>query len=163
MRRDLEVSLITYGPGAVCWERFGHDAIRLRDRISGESVDFNYGVFDFEDSHFLANFARGDMRYLMDIEPSDIAQQDYIDTGRSVLEQQLALSARQAASLRSFLLWNLRPEKSTYNYDYLTDNCATRVRDVLNSALGGALQATLVMRPAPMTYRQQIDRTAAEG
>lgn len=155
---DLEVSLITYGPGAIYWERFGHDAIRMRDRVSGESADFNYGVFDFEDRAFLWNFARGYMRYMIDVEPSDIDQQDYIDAGRSVAHQRLALSAAQAASLRSFLLWNLRPENVRYNYDYLTSNCATRVRDALNLALGGALQAAFIARAAQMTYRQQIDR-----
>src|SRR3984885_9666968 len=90
---DLEVSLVTYGPGAIYWERFGHDAIRIRDRVSGESGDFNYGVFDFEESAFLWNFARGHMRYMIDAGSSDINQQDYIDQGRSVLEQRLALSA----------------------------------------------------------------------
>src|SRR5271155_1183055 len=69
---DLEVSLVTYGPGTVSWERFGHDAIRIRDRVSGESGDFNYGVFDFEDSAFIWNFARGRMRYMIDAQSSDI-------------------------------------------------------------------------------------------
>ncbi|HEY4341477.1 MAG TPA: DUF4105 domain-containing protein [Steroidobacteraceae bacterium] len=156
--QDLEISLVTYGPGAVYWERFGHDAIRIRDRLSGESGDFNYGVFDFEDSAFIWNFARGHMRYMIDVGSSDINQQDYIDDGRSVLEQRLALSAAQAANLRAFLLWNLRPENLSYDYDYLTSNCSTRIRDALNSVLGGALQPALSSRPAPMTYRQQIDR-----
>jgi hypothetical protein len=156
--RDLEVSLITYGPGTIYWERFGHDSIRIRDRVSGESADFNYGVFDFEDRAFLWNFARGYMRYMIAILPSDGYQQDYIEAGRSILEQRLALSEAQAERLRAFLLWNLRPENVGYNYDYLTNNCATRIRDALNSALGGALQAALTIRPAPLTYRQQIDR-----
>jgi hypothetical protein len=155
---DLEVSLVTYGPGSISWERFGHDAIRIRDRVSGESGDFNYGVFDFQDSAFMWNFARGHMRYMIDAGSSDINQQDYIDTGRSVLEQRLALSPLQAASLREFLLWNLRPENLSYDYDYLTSNCSTRIRDALNSVLGGALQPALTARPASMTYRQQIDR-----
>jgi hypothetical protein len=155
---DLEVSLITYGPGAISWERFGHDAIRIRDRVSGQSGDFNYGVFDFEDRAFIWNFARGHMRYMIDAESSDLDQQDYVDAGRSVLEQRLALSATQAAKLRDFLLWNLRPENVTYDYDYLTSNCSTRLRDALNSVLGGALRPVLSGRPAPMTYRQQIDR-----
>jgi len=155
---DLEVSLITYGPGDISWERFGHDAIRIRDRASGESGDFNYGVFDFEDRAFIWNFARGRMRYMIDAESSDIDQKDYIDDGRSVLEQRLALSPTQAAKLRDFLLWNLRPENLSYDYDYLTSNCATRIRDALNSVLGGALKPVLTARPAAMTYRQQIDR-----
>jgi hypothetical protein len=155
---DLDVSLITYGPGEIYWERFGHDAIRIRDRVSGESADFNYGVFDFEEHAFLWDFARGHMRYMIDIRPSGFAQQDYIDAGRSVLEQRLALTVAQAVRLRAFLIWNLRPENVGYDYDYLTNNCATRVRDALDSALGGALRAALVDRNAPMTYRQQIDR-----
>jgi hypothetical protein len=155
---DLEVSLVTYGPGAIYWERFGHDAIRIRDRTSGQSGDFNFGVFDFEDSAFMWNFARGHMRYMIDVETSDINQQDYLDAGRSILEQRLALSPAQAENLRALLLWNLRPENLSYDYDYLTSNCSTRIRDVLNSVIGGALQSALVVRPAPLTYRQQIDR-----
>jgi hypothetical protein len=157
--QDLEVSLVTFGPGAIYWERFGHNAIRIRDRVSGESGDINYGVFDFSDSAFLPNFARGHMRYMIDIGTSDINQQDYVDAGRSVLEQRLALSPEQAAALRGFLLWNLRPENVSYDYDYLTSNCSTRIRDVLNRVLGGALQPVLTGRRAPMTYRQQIDRS----
>ena len=155
---QLEVSLVTYGPGAIYWERFGHNAIRIRDRESGESGDFNYGVFDFEDSAFIWNFARGHMRYMIDVDTSDTNQQDFIDEGRSVLEQRLALSAVQAAQLRAYLLWNLRPENLSYDYDYLTNNCSTRIRDALNGVVGGALQPALTRRPAPMTYRQQIDR-----
>jgi len=158
---DLEVSLVTYGPGQVYWERFGHNAIRIRDRVSGESGDFNYGVFDFEDRAFLLNFARGHMSYMIDAELSDVNQQDYIDAGRSVLEQRLALSAEQAGKLRAFLIWNLQPENVKYEYDYLTSNCSTRIRDVLNSVLGGVLKRALTARPAPLTYRQQIDRLMA--
>jgi hypothetical protein len=158
---DLEVSLVTYGPGAIYWERFGHNAIRIRDRVSGESVDFNYGVFDFEDRTFLWNFARGHMRYMIDAEYSDVNQQEYIDAGRSILEQRLALSAEQAAKLRDFLIWNLQPENLEYEYDYLTSNCSTRIRDALNSVLGGVLEPALVKRSAPQTYRQQIDRLMA--
>jgi hypothetical protein len=158
---DLEVSLITYGPGSIYWERFGHDAIRLHDRVSGQSVDFNYGVFDFEAGDFIWNFARGYMRYMIDVEHSEAAQQDYIDAGRSVLEQRLGLSASEADQLRSFLIWNLQPENESYDYDYLTSNCATRVRDALDSVVAGELKASLIVRPAKMTYRRQIDRLMA--
>ena len=158
---DLEVFLITYGPGDIYWERFGHDAIRIRDRVSGESGDINYGVFDFSDSAFMWNFARGHMRYMIDIRSSEVDQQDYIDADRSVLVQRLALSPQQAEGLRAFLLWNLQPENQSYDYDYLTSNCATRIRDALNTAFGGALQPALTSRRAPLTYRQQIDRLMA--
>ncbi len=155
---NLEVSLITYGPGATYWERFGHDAIELRDSVSGEAVDFNYGVFDFNESNFFLNFARGRMHYLMDAGYSAPEQASYVEDGRSVTRQRLALNADQASALRDFLLWNLRPENAGYNYDYYADNCTTRVRDALDKALGGVLKTQLSARAGGMTYRQQTAR-----
>ncbi|OOG63895.1 hypothetical protein B0E46_08100 [Rhodanobacter sp. B04] len=155
---NLEVSLITYGPGETYWERFGHDAIELRDSASGEAINFNYGVFDFNESNFFVNFARGRMHYLMDAAPSTLDESDYVTAGRSVTRQRLALDADQAAALRDFLLWNLRPENAGYNYDYYVDNCTTRVRDALDKALGGVLKTQLSARTGGMTYRQQTAR-----
>ncbi|WP_049621759.1 DUF4105 domain-containing protein [Frateuria defendens] len=155
---NLEVALVSYGPGDIYWERFGHDAIELRDRASGEAVNFNYGVFDFDERGFLLNFARGRMHYLMDAAPSELDENYYRDTGRSITRQPLALSPAQATALRDFLLWNLRPENARYDYDYYVDNCTTRVRDALDKALGGVLKTQLSERPGGLTYRQQTDR-----
>jgi hypothetical protein len=155
---NLQVSLITYGPGETYWERFGHDAIELRDSASGEAISFNYGVFDFNEANFFLNFARGRMHYLMDAAPSSLDQSYYIEAGRSVTRQQLSMTGEQAGALRDFLLWNLRPENAGYNYDYYVDNCTTRVRDALDKALGGALKTQLGARAGGMTFRQQTDR-----
>lgn len=158
---QLEVSLITYGPGAVYWERFGHDAIEIRDKASGQAVNFNYGVFDFEQQDFLLNFARGYMRYSMDAELSAPEVDYYVHSGRSVQRQHLDLSADQAGVLRDALLQNLRPENRQYAYDYFTRNCATRVRDMLDTALGGALKAQLETPADGITFRHETDRLMA--
>src|SRR5579875_3831171 len=100
---NLEVSLITYGPGDISWERFGHDAIELRDTASGEEVNFNYGVFNFDEKYFFFNFARGQMHYLIDAETTADEENFYAQAGRSVTKQRLALTASQAAALRDFL------------------------------------------------------------
>ncbi|MGC1548744.1 MAG: DUF4105 domain-containing protein [Rhodanobacter sp.] len=155
---NLDISLITYGPGATYWERFGHDALEVRDRVSGESIDFNYGMFDFNESNFFINFARGRMHYLMGAEYSEPEQASYVEDGRSVTRQRLALTPQQAAALRDFLFWNMQPENAGYNYDYYADNCTTRVRDALDHVLGGALKTKLSEQPGGMTYRQQTDR-----
>ncbi|MGB8716764.1 MAG: DUF4105 domain-containing protein [Rhodanobacteraceae bacterium] len=158
---QLQVSLLTYGPGDIYWERFGHDAIEIRDRDSGESVAFNYGMFDFNQKNFLLNFARGHMRYRMDAvrTPDDLAY--YRSEGRSIRRQQLALSPAQRANLRDFLLWNLQAANTQYNYNYYTANCATKVRDALDRVLKGALHKQLSDRPARLTWRQQTDRLMA--
>mgnify|MGYP004705177753 FL=1 len=157
----LQVALITYGPGETYWERFGHDAIEVRDTLSGQTITFNYGVFDFDEKGFLLNFARGRMRYMMDAEPAAEDNQGYIDAGRSVTRQILDLQPAQAEKLRQFLLWNLQPENLRYRYDYFQSNCATRVRDALDLALDGRLASVLKSRPGGDTYRQQTDRLMA--
>ena len=155
---NLQISLITYGPGETYWERFGHDAIEVRDSESGESVDFNYGVFDFNESNFFLNFARGHMHYLMDAEFSAPEQASYTEDGRSVTRQRLAFSIKQASDLRDFLLWNLRPANAGYAYDYYADNCTTRVRDAFDKVLGGTIKQRLTTEPGGMTFRQQTAR-----
>ena len=158
---NLEVTLITYGPGETYWERFGHDAIELRDSVSGEAISFNYGVFDFNERNFFLNFARGQMHYLMDAEPTVDDTPYYVDAGRSITRQRLALGAERSAALRDFLLWNLQPQNAGYNYDYYVDNCTTRVRDALDKALGGILKTQFSARAGGMTFRQQTDRLMA--
>jgi hypothetical protein len=155
---NLEISLITYGPGDIYWERFGHDAIEVRDTVSGDAADFNYGVFNFDEKNFFLNFARGHMRYLIDAEVTTDEEDFYKQAGRSITQQRLALTPDQAAALRDFLLWNLRPENAGYNYDYYADNCTTRVRDALDRALGGIIKTRLTTLPGGMTYRQQTIR-----
>lgn len=158
---QLQVSLLTYGPGDIYWERFGHDAIEIHDRVSGESISFNYGMFDFNQKSFLLNFARGHMRYQMDAVRTDNDSNYYRGEGRSIHQQQLALTPAQRADLRDFLLWNLQPAHTQYDYNYYTANCATQVRDALNRALNGALEDPLKTRAGGMTWRQQTNRLMA--
>jgi hypothetical protein len=158
---ELEVALVTYGPGDIYWERFGHDAIEIRDHSSGEAVAFNYGMFDFNQAHFLLNFARGRMRYSMDAVTAADDAAFYAGEGRSVTRQTLALAPAQAAALRDALLWNLRPENAPYDYDYFRANCATRVRDALDRALGGQLRTQWQGVATQDTYRNQTDRLMA--
>src|SRR5690242_13674537 len=53
---QLVVSLLTFSPGEIYWERFGHNAILVRDRASGEEWAYNYGLFDFNQERFFLNF-----------------------------------------------------------------------------------------------------------
>ena len=159
--RDLRVELVTYGPGRVYWERFGHVAIILRDTRSGEAVSFNYGVFDFDTHDFFLKFIRGHMLYSMDAEYAGPEVTSYIDAGRAVRIEKLAFTPAQASALRYFLLWNDQPQNRRYRYDYFYDNCATRVRDALNRALGGAIQAQTQQSAGARTFRSQSERMLA--
>lgn len=148
-----QVALVTFGPGTVYWERFGHDAIIVRDPAVGESIVYNYGVFDFQQKNFFLNFARGHMQYRLIAEPLEADLEAYAEEGRSVTVQMLNLKPAQARWLAAFLAWNARPENARYPYDYFINNCTTKVRDALNQALGGALERQLSRRSMRQTYR----------
>lgn len=155
---NLRVSLLTFGPGKVYWERFGHNAIVVRDTATGQAVSYNYGIFDFDEDDFFWNFLRGHMRYSMAANRYEDDVAIYAGDGRQVVEQELNLSPAQRRDLASYLAWNLRPENAKYRYEYFTSNCSTRVRDALDATLGGAVRKAFVGPSRGYTYRLYADR-----
>jgi hypothetical protein len=155
---DLSISLLTFGPGDIYWERFGHDAILVRYGGKNPAIAFNYGMFDFNQKDFMLNFARGYMNYRM---AADDLRGDlylYNREGRWVQEQKLNLTPQQRAALVEYLEWNAQPENMNYRYDYFLSNCATKVRDALDMALGGALKKQLEAQQTPYSYRYDAVR-----
>ena len=153
----LEVSLLTFGPGEIYWERFGHNAIVIRDPASGHAISYNYGIFDFEEDDFFLNFIRGRMRYQI---AANGAQDDidyYVSQGRSVTEQKLRFTPAQARALKEALDTNLLPENRHYHYDYFVSNCSTKLRDQLDAALGGSLRTQMSAPSRGYTYRMLAD------
>ncbi|NJD20389.1 MAG: DUF4105 domain-containing protein, partial [Gemmatimonadetes bacterium] len=136
---DLRVWLITVGPGAAVWERFGHKAIRVADVVTGRDLAYNWGIFDFDQVGFIPRFLKGQMLYMLAPFRSGPMIEAYAGTGREVVAQELALTPSQRAALQAFADWNALPQNRDYRYDYFRDNCSTRVRDALDQALAGAL------------------------
>src|SRR5690348_5360014 len=107
---ELDVALVTFGPGEEIWERFGHNAILIRDRGTGTQRLYNYGMFDFAQKNFWLNFARGKMLYRIAVSTPDDDYPIYRDEGRWIVEQDLDLTPAQRTKLRDALDWNARPE-----------------------------------------------------
>ncbi len=130
-------SLITCGAGEEFYTTFGHTALRLCDSVQGIDVVYNYGMFSFDEPHFYLKFALGDLRYYVASCPFHHFIDEYATNGRSVFEQPLLLSPAEVSRLFHLLEENLLPDNRYYAYDYFADNCATRVRDMVNEALIG--------------------------
>ena len=155
---NLEVAIYTFGPGEEVWERFGHNAIEIRDRTTGAVHLYNYGIFDFAQENFFLNFAKGLMTYRIAAgDPADELPV-YIAEGRWIVRQQLNFTPVQRASLADFLANNALPQNAQYRYDYFRANCSTRVRDALDDALGGAIKAQTIAPSRGYTYRMDADR-----
>lgn len=156
----LEVALVTIGPGEIYWERFGHNAIVIRDTASGAAKLYHFGIFDFESENFLLNFLRGYMTYLAVGEPLR-GFDAYLGAGRALDVQWLALTQVQAAKLRAHLEWHIAPENARYRYDYFERNCSTKIRDALDLATDGAVRAAFAGRSRGVTYRWHTQRLTA--
>ena len=156
---SLTISLMTIGPGDEVWERFGHDALVVRDARTGLEIAYNWGMFDFNQPNFLGRFLTGDTRYWTQGFPArDMADHYAQVENRSVYLQELAMTPAQRAAVRDYVEWNQRDENRYYRYDYYRDNCSTRVRDVIDRALGGTLHAALTGVPTGTTYRSHTRR-----
>jgi hypothetical protein len=158
---ELTIYLMTMGPGDAIWEKFGHNAIWIRDASTGSDIAYNYGMFSFDEPGYLGRFLRGDMRYWMQPEDGPYSARVYAAHNRSVWLQELNLTPAQRVKLREFLEWNAREENRFYAYDYYRDNCSTRVRDAIDQVLDGGLKASLEPRSAGTTYRDHSLRLTA--
>ena len=153
-----EAWLVTFGPGELYFERFGHNAIWLREPAAGLDHTFNFGYFDFEQEDFFLRFMRGRMLYFSVAQPVTREFEYYRQENRSIRAQKLNLTQAQYQQLRDHLLNEVQPENRNYRYDYYLDNCSTRIRDALDVALDGALRASTTQTPATLNFRDQTRR-----
>ncbi|MEO8295506.1 MAG: DUF4105 domain-containing protein [Gemmatimonadota bacterium] len=154
----LTVYLMTFGPGEDIWERFGHNGIGVRDAAAGTDSVFDYGRFSFTEKGFLLHFMQGRMFYWMGGADAREYAAFYRRMHRSVWIQELNLTPKQRLEVRDFLRWNEQPENIRYRYDYYRDNCSTRVRDVIDRVLGGAIRRQTDTVATGTTFRWHTQR-----
>ncbi len=134
---SARVSLITCSPGQELYSCFGHSAIRVTDYRQGFDVVFNYGTFDFDQPNFYLNFVRGHMIYMLGVDRFDDFRMQYVYEQRNIYEQELNLNSTDRIKVFDFLVNNAKDENRNYRYDFLYDNCATRIRDVFQKNVDG--------------------------
>lgn len=129
------ISVLTCSPGAELYSLFGHTAIRVCDSAADMDIVFNYGTFDFRTPHFYLKYAKGLLPYQLSVASFRDFMAAYVYDNRSVRMQTLNLDAAQRQRLLDLLLENYRPENRTYRYNFLFDNCSTRIRDIIEKSV----------------------------
>ena len=155
---SLTISLLTCSQGSDISSAFGHSALRVKDIKHGRDMVFNYGTFSFNEPHFMLNFLRGDLNYFLSVSSFTQFKKSYDRAGRGITEQQLNITPRQAAWLYGFLLENYQPSNRYYLYDFLQDNCATRIRDIFDDSPDFIIIDSL----SGMTYREELTRLVGD-
>lgn len=158
LSEQAEVSILTIGPGANLYDKFGHSAFRVQDKTTNIDIVYNYGVYDFNTPNFYLKFVRGKLLYKLDTSHFTPFYNYYVRQDRWIQEQILDLSPSEKQAMFNFLQNNARPENCQYMYDFLFDNCATRIRDVLVEVLGNDLIYYDDHLTEEYTFRQLIQK-----
>lgn len=136
---EATISILTCNPGEEVYSMYGHTAIRVSDPVQNMDMVFNYGVFDYAAPNFLYRFAKGQTDYMMDGGKFRSFLPEYEKEKRSVYEQVLNLSPEGKNQLFRALIENYKPENRMYRYNFFMDNCATRVRDMIEKNSGAKI------------------------
>jgi hypothetical protein len=81
---------------------------------------------------------------------------NYKYENRSVYEQILNITPVEKQILYNLLIENYKPENRSYRYDFFKDNCSTRIRDILQKAMGEKLHFSSKNTNGNKTFRQLI-------
>jgi len=160
---DLTISLLTCTPGAELYSSFGHSAFRVQNTATGEDLIFNYGTFDFNDPDFYAKFVRGKLLYFVSLEQYNYFMFQYSYEGRGVTEQILNLDCEMKQELFSALKENIKEEKKYYHYDFLYDNCSTRLWDMLKNHTDADLKLGNILPEKDIRFRNLLHEYLDKG
>tara|TARA_B100000287_G_scaffold48801_1_gene43325 strand:+ start:80 stop:1252 length:1173 start_codon:yes stop_codon:yes gene_type:complete len=150
-------SIITIGPYQnELYSAFGHSGVRYQNIEQGLDIFYNYGIFDFNQPNFYTNYVKGKLTYMVGKNQYSFYERYYSNQKRYIKEQVLNLSSEEKFFLLDYLENNVKKENRFYPYNYIFNNCSTKIRDVLELTIGEKLKFN--DPPANLSYRSLIDR-----
>ena len=160
----LQISLLTVMPGEELYSTFGHSALRVTETVSRQDIVYNYGTFYFGDPDFYTKFVRGKLMYYLSTDDFQSFVEENRQDNRGITEQILNLSCEQKRNIISLLEQNMMAANRFYKYDFLFDNCTTRLRDLIEKGsdstahFGKALHTQVVFRDLIHEYLNYGDK-----
>ncbi|MFT4624939.1 MAG: hypothetical protein ACI8PZ_003605 [Myxococcota bacterium] len=151
------VHLVTVGPAATIDKSFGHTSVYVQDPSAGIDTVYNYGFYSGYGPDAIRDFVLGDQRYWLQTRAWKVEIGKYRGEARSLTVQRLDLSPAAAATLVSTLAYMDDDSRRHYDYHWYASNCTTKIRDLLDAAIDGALRAQLA-GPSGTTQRFEVLR-----
>jgi hypothetical protein len=148
------ISVMSIGPGDEFVTRAGHIALIVDDYKRKRRTVYNYGMYEFDDSSMATGYAAGHVRFHLGVMNYRMAVVAFADADRTIEVRRLDMPQALAAAIAKRLSHDRRPENRYYDYHHSDDNCCTRVRDLLDDVLGGAVTRGRDTEPTGRTYRE---------
>jgi hypothetical protein len=153
---SAEIYLITASSGSETYAAFGHSAIRVYDHTRNYDVVYNFGTFDFSTEYFYFKFGFGRLMYFLSKKQYEHFVYEYQYYGQALYLQKFNLTNKEKWQLISNLEKNYLPENRYYRYDFFYDNCATRIRDIIETSLDEKIIYDSTYVTKTETFRQLI-------
>jgi hypothetical protein len=154
----LSIKVAVIGPGDDLYLWWGHIGLVIEDALSGQTRFFDWGVFSFENENFYANFALGRLLYSCAVSSGRESLARILLSNRDITLYTLNLPPETKTEILLFAENNILPENRDYWYHHFKDNCATRVRDIIDRASGGAFGKAFKDAPGRFTLRGHVRR-----
>lgn len=154
---NTEISVLTCSPGDQIYSIFGHTAVRVCNPNIGLDAVINYGLFDFDQESFVYRFVKGETDYMCGAEAYNSFLYSYAWRGSGVKATVLDLTDAEKERFIRVLTNDLKPENREYRYNFAYNNCATKIRDIVNFAYSGKYES---LQPSEFTFREVIGHYA---
>lgn len=155
LSQNAVISVLTQDEGDELYAYFGHTAIRIKDDSLSFDLVYNYGTFDFSTPNFYSKFAKGTLDYCLSIEYYKSFLYASAFNKRTIREQVLNLSYKEKLEVQNLLNTCYATEARFYRYDFLYDNCATKIRDIINEGTNNRIDFSK-SKFSGKTYRQLL-------
>jgi hypothetical protein len=154
----ITIKIAVVGPGDELYFWWGHLGLIIEDALSGDSRFYDYGVFSFDNENFFLNFAFGRLLYTSSVSDTSAILNHYIATNRDIAIYTLNLTARQKEAILRAAQRNIQPEYRNYLYNHFSDNCVTRVLDIIDNVVDGQFYDMAKNTAGRYTLREHVGR-----
>lgn len=159
LSNEATISMVTIGPyDPELWSSWGHSVIRVHDPLQNIDWSYDYGRFSFEQANFYWNYALGKTYYSIGkFNDYPRLRNHYQRQNRSVIEQVMNFTPAEVQKAFEILEENNKPENKEYLYNYVYDNCATRLVDLVEATLPGKVTFDPTFMKEGSTIRDLMD------
>ncbi|WP_214227722.1 DUF4105 domain-containing protein [Pedobacter sp. B4-66] len=153
LHAQRKVSVIYCGIGSDIYTVFGHTGIRISNGTS--DVVYNFGTFDPSTPHFISKYIKGNLDYSLSVQDYNQFISSYIEEGREITEHQLSLTSQEIINIEAELATIYNSKSKYYRYQFLKNNCSTKIFEVIQQTLSKRLIQHKVNLKS--TYRQSLN------
>jgi len=152
----LLFKIVIFGPSDKIFIWWGHAAFIVENTRWNYSRVFDWGIFAYPSDSFLKDFISEKVRYKCTVSPVDM--EPYVNEDRDIFIYELNLDSKAKKTILDYAEYNVVTENCYYDYHEFRENCATRIRDIIDMGTGGRLKAAFDGVPGRFSIRQHIRR-----